>query len=101
MVAEPDRDFSFLPRPTACSTAPTASQLEHLLKVAASVTRDAMGTWADMWSELKPHVTPGGVVCPEMEKGFVPACGWAEFLEKYWLLKHYLDSIDRICRNRH
>jgi hypothetical protein len=32
-----------------------------------------------------------------MAKGFVPPCGWPELLEKLWQLKHYLDSIERIC----
>jgi hypothetical protein len=76
-------------------------QTEHLLKVAASVARDASNTWADLWGEFKPHVTAGGLVSPELEKGFVPACGWAEFLERLWLMKHYLDSISRICRKTH
>lgn len=76
-------------------------QTEHLLKVAASVTQDANGVWAEIWGQFKEHVTPGGMVMPQMEKGFVPACGWAEFLEKFWLLKHYLDSIDRLCRKKH
>jgi hypothetical protein len=75
--------------------------LEHLLRVAASITRDANAAWADLWGVFKPHVTASGMVCPEMEKGFVPECGWAEFLEKLWLLKHYLDSIDRICKDKH
>jgi hypothetical protein len=76
-------------------------QLEHLLKVAASVTQDANNTWADIWNEVKPMVTPGGMVHPEAKHGFVPSCGWPEFLEQLWLLKHYLDSIQRICTKQH
>lgn len=73
------------------------NQLEHLLKVAGSISQDANKTWAEMWSELKRLTTGGGLIGPEGEKGFVPQCGWPEFLEKFWLLKHYLDSIQRIC----
>ena len=73
------------------------AQLDHLLKVAGSISQDANKTWADMWGELKHLTTGGGLVVPEAEKGFVPECGWPEFLEKFWLLKHYLDSIQRIC----
>jgi hypothetical protein len=72
-------------------------QLDHLLKVASSISQDANKTWAEMWGELKRLATGGGLVVPEAEKGFVPECGWPEFLEKFWLLKHYLDSIQRIC----
>ena len=73
-------------------------QLEHLLKVADSVAKDANGVWAEIWDQFKPHVTNDGLIGPEMSRGFTPACGWAEFLEKLWLLKHYLDYVQRICR---
>jgi len=75
--------------------------LEHLLKVAASVTGDANRAWADIWGEFKPLTTPGGMIRPEAKEGFVPSCGWPEFLERLWLLKHYLDSVQRICTKRH
>jgi len=73
------------------------TQLDHLLKVAGSISQDANKTWAELWGELKRLTTGGGLIVPEGEKGFVPECGWPEFLEKFWLLKHYLDSIQRIC----
>ncbi len=73
------------------------TQLDHLLKVAGSISQDANKTWAEMWGELKRLTTGGGLVVSEAGKGFVPECGWPEFLEKFWLLKHYLDSIQRIC----
>ncbi len=76
-------------------------QLEHLLKVSGSVAQDANKVWAEMWSELKQMTTGGGMVVAEAKQGFVPACGWPEFLEKFWLLKHYLDSIQRICDGKH
>jgi hypothetical protein len=76
-------------------------ELEHLLKVAASVTQDANHVWADLWGEFKPLATPGGMIRPEAKDGFIPSCGWPEFLEKLWLLKHYLDSVQRICTKQH
>lgn len=88
------------PDPTVLPFTPLV-ELEHLLKVAASVTQDANRAWADIWKEFKPLVTPGGMIRPEAKKGFVPACGWADFLEKLWLLKHYLDSVQRICTKQH
>ncbi len=78
-----------------------ASQAEHLLKVAGSIGRDANKVWADLWAEFRRHVTRSGIVLPELQdKGFSPSCGWPEFLEQLWLLKHYLDSIERICNTR-
>ncbi|MCU0917761.1 MAG: hypothetical protein MUC88_24840 [Planctomycetes bacterium] len=75
-------------------------QLEHLLKVAGSIAQDANQTWAQIWGEFKKLTTGGGMIVPEAKDGFVPACGWPEFLEKFWLLKHYLDSIQRMCERK-
>jgi hypothetical protein len=74
-----------------------AGGLPHLLRVAGSVNQDAQQVWAQLWGEIKPHVTTAGAPTPSLEKGFVPACGWPEFLERMWLLKHYLDSVHRVC----
>jgi hypothetical protein len=82
--------------PQALSFTPLV-ELEHLLKVAGSVSQDANKAWADVWAELKTCATGGGMITPEAEKGFVPQCGWPEFLEKFWAIKFYLDSMQRIC----
>ncbi len=71
--------------------------LKNFRYIMASVNGDAQKVWADLWKELREGVTPGGVVLPEMSRGFTPSCGWTEFLEKFWLLKHYLDYIHRFC----
>lgn len=76
-------------------------ELEHLLKVAGSVTEDANKVWAEIWGEFKRIVTSSGMILPEAKDGFAPSCGWPEFLEKFWLLKHYLDSVQRICTKKH
>jgi len=75
-------------------------ELDHLLKVAGSVSQDANQVWAEMWGEFRRIVTGSGMIVPEAAHSFVPDCGWPEFLEKFWLLKHYLDSIQRICERR-
>ncbi len=93
-----------LPADTACSAAADRrrGRPEHALKdfcyVVASVNDEALKVWADLWKELQTGVTPAGLVGPELEGGFKPSCGWPEFLEKVWLLKHYLDYIHRFCR---
>ncbi len=71
--------------------------LKNFRYVVANVNDDALKVWADLWNEMRQSVTPGGMVLPEMSKGFVPPGGWPEFLEKFWLLKHYLDSIHSFC----
>jgi hypothetical protein len=76
------------------------SRMEHLLKVASSVTQDANQVWSEIWNELKRCTGRNGDGEAATLKGFVPSCGWPEFLEKLWLLKHYLDSIHRICNQQ-
>lgn len=71
--------------------------LKNFCYVVSSVNEDAREAWAALWEELKNGVTPAGAVLPTMQEGFKPACGWSEFLEKFWLLKHYLDYTHRLC----
>lgn len=89
-----------IPSPIVLPFTPVA-ELEHLLKVAASVCQDANNAWAEVWAFLKACATPEGMVTPEAEKGFTPECGWPAFLEKVWLIKYYLDSIQRVCTKQH
>jgi hypothetical protein len=67
-------------------------------KVAAGLLKDAQGTWADIWHELMGTVTNGAVILPGVEQG--PKCGWGEFLEKLWLLKHYLDYTKKFVEGK-
>ena len=100
MVAQnPDRPFGLTSADQPLGA--KAPHAEHLLKVAGSISRDAAKVWSQMWVELTAHVTPSGVVLPNMQEGFVPSCGWPEFLESFWLLKHYLDSIQRVSTDTH
>jgi hypothetical protein len=68
--------------------------------IVSSVNEEALQAWMDIWKEFKDGVTPAGVVLPAMQQGFQPSCGWGEFLEKFWLLKHYLDYTERICKDQ-
>ena len=86
------------PRPAHVLPFTPMTHMEHLLKVANSVTQDANKAWAEVWGELKSCVGANGMVLPQAAQGFVPTCGWPEFLEKFWMIKYYLDSIARICR---
>jgi hypothetical protein len=72
-------------------------KLKHFKNITSAVLKDALNTWAELWNELDNSVVHGYLVTPEAEKGFKPACGWPEFLEKMWLLKHYLDYAKRSC----
>lgn len=73
--------------------------LKNFRYVVGSVNESAQAVWAELWREFQQQVTPGGMVTPQLDRGFAPACGWAEFLEKLWLLKHYLDCIHHLARD--
>jgi hypothetical protein len=75
-------------------------KLRHFRNVSSSILRDAQDTWGDIWDQLQGSVTHGAMVTPEAGKGFVPECGWPEFLEKMWELRHYLDYARRYCEGR-
>ena len=85
--------------------------------VVASVNDSALVVWAELFKELQGCVATNGVATPASEpkelqgytatngmvasakeQGFAPSCGWAEFLEKLWLLRHYLDYIHHFCK---
>ncbi len=74
--------------------------LFHFRNVNNSVLRDALDTWGDMWDQLQGSVTYGTLINDEAEKPLEPKCGWPEFLEKMWLLRHYLDYAKRFSEGR-
>jgi hypothetical protein len=74
--------------------------LKNFRYIVASVNEDALNAWTELWEEFKNGVTPAGMVLPQMQQGFEPSCGWAEFLEKFWILKHCLDYTQRMCKEQ-
>jgi hypothetical protein len=74
-------------------------KLRGYKRVVDSMMRDALRAWTEIWEEFQDTVvTRSGFVLPEAEKGFRPSCGWPEFMERMWLLKHQLDFTERLCR---
>jgi len=69
----------------------------HFRNVTGSVVQDAQDTWGEIWDQLQGSLTHGIMIMPEVEKNFQSECGWPEFCEKLWLLKHYLDHAKRFC----
>jgi len=87
------------------------AELKHYQHVIGNVTQDALNTWAEIWGELQQGVHTGSAVASEPDEGaaasrvepsagepFKPSCGWPEFLEKMWILRHYLDFLARFSR---
>lgn len=73
-------------------------ELQNFRYVVASVNDSALAVWEELWNELRGNAAAPNTICPGEADGFKPACGWPEFFEKFWLLKHYLDYIHRFCK---
>lgn len=98
------------PQTAARAPSPQA-ELKHYQHVIGGVTQDALNTWAEIWGELQQGVHTGVTIAPKADEDaatsgtepsagepFKPSCGWPEFMEKMWLLRHYLDFVARVSR---
>jgi len=74
-----------------------ATELQDFKNVTNKLIGDALGVWADLWAELEGRVEPDGTT-QEANSKFEPSCGWNEYLEKMWVLKHYLDFTKRLSQ---
>ena len=71
--------------------------LKNFRYVVAEVNGEALKLWEDLWRQLDPEMSEIPVL-PEARAGYTPPCGWPEFLEKFCLLKHYLDYVQRFSQ---
>jgi hypothetical protein len=77
---------------------PPAENLCGFKKVVDAMMRDALTSWTRIWEEFQGTVvTRSGFVLPQADDGFKPSCGWPEFMERMWLLKHQLDFTEKLC----
>lgn len=75
----------------------SATELQDFKNVTNRLVQDALTVWADLWAELEGRVEPDGTGQRIQDK-FEPSCGWNDFLEKMWVLKHYLDFVKRLSQ---
>ncbi len=73
------------------------TELQDFKNVTNNLVQDALTVWADLWAELEGFVEPDGATGGAKSE-FEPSCGWTEFLEKMWVLKHYLDFVKRLSQ---
>lgn len=76
------------------------TQMRHFREVNASLLQGALDTWGEIWDQMQGSLTHGVMIVPEAAKNFEPECGWPEFLEKMWTLRHYLDHAKRFSDGR-
>jgi hypothetical protein len=77
--------------------APHVGELQDFKNVTNNLVQDALNVWADLWAELEGRVEPDNAT-REASGKFEPSCGWTEYLEKMWVLKHYLDFVKRLSQ---
>ena len=77
-----------------------AERLRTFRNMAGSMMEDALGVWTEIYGQLESALKHGVMVRAGANSGFIPGCGWPEFMEKMWLLKHYLDHMKRICEGK-
>ena len=83
---------------TVARTPSSDEELRHYRNVIGSVTQDALTVWAEIWGELQNGVHSSAMAESDAGEGFTPSCGWPEFMEKMWLLRHYLEFMARFSR---
>lgn len=74
-----------------------ATELQDFKNVTNNLVQDALTVWADLWAELDSRVEPDRLDL-KAKNNFEPSCGWNEYLEKMWVLKHYLDFVKRLSQ---
>ena len=76
---------------------PKVPELQDFKNVTNNLVQDALTVWADLWAELEGRVEPDRSG-RRTNNRFEPSCGWNEYLEKMWVLKHYLDFVKRLSQ---
>ena len=66
-------------------------ELREFKNVIHNLMQDALTVWADAWAELDGRLPSGTKGIEGSDLKFDPSCGWTEYLEKMWILRHYLE----------
>jgi hypothetical protein len=74
----------------------STTELQDFKNVTNNLMQDALNVWADLWAELETKVGQNINIVTKSGDGLEPSCGWKEFLEKMWVLRHYLEFNERL-----
>ena len=74
------------------------SELRDFKNVVHNLMQDALTVWADAWAELDGRLPSGGKDTVESHQRLEPSCGWSEYFEKMWVLRHYLDFTRKLSQ---
>lgn len=76
----------------------TNARLRHFRGVAVGVMSDALEMWREIWDACRDPRSCEEILEDIIEPpGRTPSGGWAEYLEKLYLLGTYIDYAKRLC----
>ena len=71
-------------------------ELRDFKYVTNGLIQDAINVWDELWAELDDPGESDNLA--RLESGFEPSCGWTEYLQKMWTLRHTLNFAKRYSR---
>ena len=89
-------DNSMASEVTASQRFFAAEDLQEFKQATGRVMQDAINVWDELWAEFESQKLAEGETAATA--GFVPSCGWPEFLQKMWVLRNHLNFVKRISR---
>jgi hypothetical protein len=97
-MKESNADYRPFQQGIAPQEPPADTDLQSFKNVTNNLMQDALNVWADLWAELECHADSDDPMQPRSDGAFEPSCGWTQFLQKMWTLRHYLDFAKRFSQ---
>jgi hypothetical protein len=76
----------------------SGGDLQEFKNITNRMMQDALQVWAQLWGELESRVPSEGRELPSAAEKGTSSYEWSEFIEKMWLLRHYLDFTKRLSQ---
>jgi hypothetical protein len=72
--------------------------LQKFKNITNQIMQDALHVWAQLWGELESRVPSEDRKSSCVAEKGMSSSEWTEFIEKMWLLRHYLDFTKRLSQ---
>lgn len=73
-------------------------ELQEFKNITNQIMQDALHVWAQLWGELESRVPSEDGKMPCGAGKEISSWEWSDFIEKMWLLRHYLDFTKRLSQ---
>ena len=78
----------------------SGAELQEFKNITNQVMQDALYVWAQLWGELESRVPSEGKESARVKVTDGTSNEWSDFIEKMWLLRHYLDFTKRLSQQK-